>query len=52
MRLAAITKWAYGITLALTATSAATMLMASAAQDIERAAVAQRFTLDHASDGV
>jgi hypothetical protein len=49
MRLAAITNWAYGVTVALTLASGATMLMASSAQEQERAAVAQRDQLDAAT---
>lgn len=49
MRLATITNWAYGVTVALTLASGATMLLASAAQDQERAAVAQRYDLDRAT---
>ncbi len=52
MRLATITNWAYGTTVALTLASAITMLLASGAQDAERAAVAQRYTLDQASTSV
>jgi len=46
MRLAAITNWAYGVTVALSLISGGTMLLASRAQSEERAAVAQRYTLD------
>ncbi len=49
MRLATITNWAYGATVILTAASAATMLLASNAQDRERAAVTERYTLDSAT---
>ncbi len=49
MRLATITNWAYGATVALTAVSGTTMLLASNAQDRERAAVDQRYRLDQAS---
>ncbi|MDP3173775.1 MAG: sensor domain-containing diguanylate cyclase [Phenylobacterium sp.] len=49
MRLATITNWAYGCTVALALASCSTMLLASAAQDRERAAVAQRYELDHAT---
>lgn len=49
MRLAAITNWAYGATVALTLASATTMLLASHAYDEERAAVEQRFALDKAT---
>ncbi|MEC3911197.1 diguanylate cyclase [Sphingobium sp. CR2-8] len=46
MRLSTITNWAYGATVALTLASGATMLMASSAEERERAAVAQRATFD------
>ena len=46
MRLATITNWAYGITVALTLASGATMIAASRAQQQERAAVAQRYNID------
>lgn len=49
MRLATITNWAYGATVLLTLASGTTMLLASRAQDHERSAVAQRYTLDRAS---
>ncbi|AMK17175.1 diguanylate cyclase [Sphingobium sp. MI1205] len=49
MRLSTITNWAYGATVALTIASGITMLLASQAQDDERAAVAQRYQLDHAT---
>jgi diguanylate cyclase (GGDEF)-like protein len=49
MRLSAITNWAYGVTVALTLASGATMLLASAAQDTERAASIQREQLDEAT---
>lgn len=49
MRLATITNWAYGTTVALTLASGATMLLASSAQDQERAAVSQRYTFDRAT---
>lgn len=52
MRLATITNWAYGATVALTLASGATMLFASAAQEHERAAVAQRYALDSATGTV
>ncbi|MDB5737362.1 MAG: hypothetical protein JWO65_1030 [Sphingomonas bacterium] len=52
MRLATITNWAYGATVALTLASGATMLLASAAQDRERQAVIQRYTLDQATSNV
>jgi diguanylate cyclase (GGDEF)-like protein len=50
MRLATITNWAYGATVLLTLASATTMLLASDAQDRERAAVEQRFQLDQATE--
>lgn len=46
MRLATITNWAYGVTVALSLLSGGTMLLASRAQDQERVAVAQRAVLD------
>jgi len=46
MRLATITNWAYGATVLFTLASGATMLLASDAQEKERAAVAQRYRLD------
>ncbi|MDO7835254.1 diguanylate cyclase [Sphingobium sp. HBC34] len=46
MRLSTITNWAYGATVALTLASGTTMLMASSAEETERAAVAQRSTFD------
>ncbi len=49
MRLATITNWAYGATVALTLVSGMTMLRASAAQDRERASVEQRYRLDQAT---
>jgi diguanylate cyclase (GGDEF)-like protein len=49
MRLATITNWAYGATVLLTLTSGTTMLLASAASDLERAAVTQRYELDQAT---
>ena len=49
MRLATITNWAYGATVVLTLMSGTTMLFASAAQQRERAAVAQRYELDKAT---
>lgn len=49
MRLATITNWAYGMTVVLALASGTAMLLASAAQDRERAAVAQRFDLDRAT---
>lgn len=49
MRLATITNWAYGTTVALTLVSATTMLLATGAQEREREAVQQRYTLDKAT---
>lgn len=49
MRLATITNWAYGATVALTLVSGTTMLLASNALEKERAAVEQRYQLDQAS---
>ncbi|MXP25459.1 diguanylate cyclase [Altererythrobacter indicus] len=49
MKLATITNWAYGSTLALTLISGVTMLFASQAQEKERHAVAERHTLDTAT---
>ena len=49
MRLATITNWAYGATVALTLVSGATMLFASSAQERERGAVEQRYQLDQAT---
>lgn len=52
MRLATITNWAYVATVVLTLASGATAIVASLAQDRERAAVAQRHELDRASSKV
>jgi diguanylate cyclase (GGDEF)-like protein len=52
MRLATITNWAYGTTVLLTLASATTMLLASSAQERERAAVAQRYQLDQATSKI
>ena len=52
MRLATITNWAYGSTVALTLASGATMLLASHAHDRERTAVEQRFNLDKAASAL
>lgn len=46
MRLSTITNWAYGATVALTLASGATMLLASGAEQRERATVAQRSMFD------
>jgi len=50
MRLVTITNWAYGATVALTLLSGTTMILASNAQDRERAAVEQRYRLDQATE--
>lgn len=52
MRLATITNWAYGATVALTLVSGTTMLLASNAQERERAAEAQRYRLDQATQNL
>ncbi|MBV9884524.1 MAG: diguanylate cyclase [Sphingomonadaceae bacterium] len=52
MRIATITNWAYGITVALTLVSGGAMLLASQAEEQERAAVAQRERLDHLTETV
>lgn len=49
MRLATITNWAYGATVVLTLASGTMMLLASSAQEDERAAVEQRYRLDDAT---
>jgi diguanylate cyclase (GGDEF)-like protein len=49
MRLATITNWAYGVTLALTLASGMSMVLASSAQDRERTAVTQRYQLNQAT---
>ncbi|WP_150291381.1 diguanylate cyclase [Sphingobium estronivorans] len=46
MRLSTITNWAYGATVVLTLASGTVMLMASGAEQRERAAVEQRATFD------
>lgn len=46
MRLATITNWTYGTTVALTIVSGTTIVLASNAQDYERTAQAQRYRLD------
>ena len=48
MKLATITNWAYGITVALTLASGTAMLLASDVHDRERDAVQQRHELDEA----
>ena len=50
MRLATITNWAYGATVALTLVSGATMILASNAQQREREAVEKRYRLDKATE--
>jgi diguanylate cyclase (GGDEF)-like protein len=52
MRLATITNWAYGATVALTLVSGTTMLFASDAQERERAAEAQRYRLDQVTQNL
>ena len=52
MKLATITNWAYGTTVALTVISGTTMLLASNAQVQERAAEAQRYRLDRATQNL
>jgi diguanylate cyclase (GGDEF)-like protein len=49
MRLAAITNWAYAITVTLTLASGGAMLIASSAEEGERQSVAQRYLLDQAT---
>jgi CHASE3 domain sensor protein len=49
MRLATITNWAYGATVALTLASGTTMILASNAQEKEHAAVERRYALDQAT---
>ncbi|WP_267396710.1 MULTISPECIES: GGDEF domain-containing protein [unclassified Sphingomonas] len=49
MRLATITNWAYGATVALTLAAGTTMLLAASAEQNERAAVARRYALDRAT---
>jgi len=52
MRIATITNWAYGSTVALTLVSGTFMLLAAQAEQVERAAVAQREQLDQLTDRV
>lgn len=52
MRIATITNWAYGATVLLTIVSGATMLMASRAEEGERAAVQQRTRFDHLTEAL
>ncbi|RKF19350.1 diguanylate cyclase [Altericroceibacterium spongiae] len=49
MKLATITNWAYGTTVALTLLSGTTMLLASHAQEVEEQAVEQRYLLTKAT---
>jgi diguanylate cyclase (GGDEF)-like protein len=49
MRLATITNWAYGVTVALTLASGTTMLLAAQAEEQERAAVTARHRLEQAT---
>src|SRR5690606_18627093 len=49
MRLATITNWAYGLTVFLALAAGTTTILASNAQEDERAAVAQRYRLDQAT---
>ena len=46
MRIATITNWAYGVTVVLTLVSGGTMLLASRADELERAAVEERARFD------
>ena len=50
MKLATITNWAYGGTLALTLVSGTTMILASNAGEHERNAIEQRYQLDQATE--
>jgi diguanylate cyclase (GGDEF)-like protein len=52
MRIATITNWAYGVTVALTLVSGTFMMLASQAEQDERAAVAQRERFDQLTDRV
>lgn len=52
MRIATITNWAYGATVVLTLISGTTMLMASHAEDRERAAVEQRARFDQLTENL
>ncbi|MDS7906602.1 diguanylate cyclase [Klebsiella pasteurii] len=52
MRIATMTNWAYGITVALTLASGIAMLMASSADNAERRAVEQRQVFDQLSEEV
>lgn len=49
MRIATITNWAYGATVLLTMVSGTTLILASGAEERERAAVAQRATFHQAT---
>jgi hypothetical protein len=52
VRIATMTNWAYGITVALTLASGIAMLMASSADNAERRAVEQRQAFDQLSEEV
>src|ERR1700712_1748672 len=52
MRLATITNWAYGGTVALTLISGTTMILASNAGERERGAIEQRYRLDQATENL
>ncbi|WP_142982888.1 diguanylate cyclase [Klebsiella spallanzanii] len=52
MRIATMTNWAYGITVALTIASGIAMLMASSADNAERRAVEQRQVFDRLTEEV
>ena len=52
MRLATITNWAYGATVVLTLVSGTTMILASNADERERAATEQRYRLDQATENL
>src|SRR6187402_3238082 len=52
MRLATITNWAYGATLVLTLASGTTMILASNAQNRERAAVEMRYRFDRVTENL
>lgn len=52
MRLATITNWAYGLTVFLALAAGTTTILASNAQEDERAAVAQRYRLDQATSKI
>lgn len=52
MRLATITNWAYGATVALTIAAGVTMVLASNSLEQEREAMEQRYRLDNAAERV